>query len=123
MVAATLVVAMLSVAAPMVVRTARIWKQTQHVQLAMDELSTQMDRLIAMPAEIREVAIEEIAVSPEVSGVLNSAKLMASRVNDDDGDRIELAINWQRVGNPPPVRLTAWIGSVPESGNDEEPTE
>ena len=117
-VAATLVMAMLAVAAPMVIRSARIWKQTRHYQIAGDELAGQMDRLVAMPAEQRERALEQLTVSAGVLDVLHEAKLEGKVVHDEHGRRINLSINWQRQGAPPPVTLTAWINPLPKSDDD-----
>ena len=125
-VAATLVMAMLAVAAPMVIRSARIWKQTRHYQFAGDELAGQMDRLVAMSAEERERALEQMTVSPDVQDVLHEAALEGKSLQDEDGKRIQLSINWQREGAPRPVTLIAWIDPLPESAaesNAESPSD
>jgi hypothetical protein len=114
-VAATLVMAMLAVAAPMVIRSARTWKQTRHYQFAGDELAGQMDRLVAMSAQERERTLEQLTVSPEVQDVLHQATLQGMILQDEDGKRIELSIDWQREGAPPPVTLVAWIDPLPAS--------
>ena len=53
MAAAVLVGVMISFAASVVVRIGRIWRQTRHVQLCMDELSNQMEQLISLDEEQR----------------------------------------------------------------------
>ncbi len=102
LIAAGVTLVMLSVAVPMVIRSARIWKQTRHQQVAADELSGQMDRLIAMPAESRRQAM-----------VLHDATIEGTLINDDDGNRIKLSIHWTRAGDPLPVTLVAWIDPLP----------
>lgn len=119
-VAALLVLALLSVAAPMIVQSARIWKQTRHYQFAGDELSGQMDRLIAMPAPARMEALEELSVSPEVSNVLHDAMLTGNVVQDDDGKRIELTITWEQAVSGPSVKLVAWILPIEQSNQNGE---
>lgn len=114
-VAASMVMAMLVVATPMVIRSARIWKQTRHYQFAGDELAGQMDRLIAMPADARAEALGELTVSTQVQAVLHEATLEGTMLQDDNGKRIELSINWKRVGTPKPVTLVAWIDPLPDS--------
>ncbi|WP_182868998.1 type IV pilus modification PilV family protein [Rhodopirellula sp. JC639] len=115
LIAAGVTLVMLSVAVPMVIRSARIWKQTQHQQFAADELQGQMDRLIAMPSQQRARALENLTLSPEIQNVLYDARIEAATIDDQDGKRIELSIDWTRVGAPPPVRLVAWINPFPEA--------
>ncbi|WP_372895405.1 hypothetical protein [Stieleria sp.] len=130
LIAAGVTLVMLSVAVPMVIRSARIWKQTRHQQLAADELSGQLDRLIAMPAEPRRQAIEQLSVSPAIADVLHDATIEGTLVDDDDGKRIELSLQWTRAGDPLPVTLVAWIdplsttsaeSSSPNEPNSDEP--
>ncbi len=113
LIAAGVTLVMLSVAVPMVIRSARIWKQTRHQQVAADELSGQMDRLIAMPAESRRQAMEQLTVSPAIAEVLHDATIEGTLINDDDGNRIKLSIHWTRTGDPLPVTLVAWIDPLP----------
>ena len=108
-VAATLVLSILGFVSPLVVRSARIWKQTRHYQFAVDELAGQMDRLVAMTDAERSEQIEQLRVSDAVGEVSDDARLVADIIDDNDGRRIELSIHWNRIGDPPPVRLVAWI--------------
>lgn len=112
-VAAGLVVAMLAVAAPTVVRVGRIWKQTTHHQLACNELDAQMDQLIAMSPERRAVAVKNLVVDEAVADVLDDAQLVATISSGPDGQRIELSIDWSRLGDPPPIKLTGWVDPLP----------
>ena len=122
-VAAGLVIVLMSVAVPLVVQTARIWKQTQHYQFAADELSGQMDRLIALPASQRGTEMEQLEISPQTRRVLGKATLSGKTVVDGAGKRIELSIDWPRVGPAEPVRLVAWVDPMPDSATTEaEPT-
>jgi len=113
LVAATLVLAVIGFIAPLVVQSARIWKQTQHFQFAVDELSGQMDRLIALSSDDRAEAMDRLTVSMAAGEVLDDVTLAGRVVRDDDGRRIILTIDWTRIGNPPPVRLVAWIDPLP----------
>ncbi|MCS7468851.1 hypothetical protein NZK35_19540 [Stieleria sp. ICT_E10.1] len=118
LIAAGVTLVMLSVAVPMVIRSARIWKQTRHQQVAADELSGQLDRLIAMPAESRRQAMEQLTVSPAIAEVLHDATIDATLVNDDDGKRIEMSLQWTRAGDPLPVTLVAWIDPLPTTSSE-----
>ena len=116
LIAALAVIVMLSIASPMIIRSARIWKQTRHHQFACDELSGQMDRLIAMSPENRAAALADLNVSPETEAVLYEAELTGRLEEDDaDGAKIVLSINWRRIGDPPPIRLVGWINPISDS--------
>ena len=121
LIAAGVVLTMLSVATPLVIRSARIWKQTRHHQFAADELSGQMDRLIAMSASDRIAALDELSVSPEVREVLDDASLKGRWIADQDGKRIELSIDWRGTGDPAPVTLVAWVDPMPQSTSQPVP--
>ena len=104
----------------MIVRSARIWKQTRNHQLAVDELSSQMDRLIALPTDRRNESLKQLVVSPEVASVLPQATLSATKIDDRDGVHLELSIDWQRTGNAPPIRLVAWVDPITKPDSDTE---
>lgn len=111
-VAASLVMLTIAIATPTVVRSARVWKQTRNFQMACDELAGQMDRLIAMPSDLRSEALEQLSVRPELSTLLPNAKLAGRLIESQEDTRLELSINWQRTGNPPPVTLVAWVNPI-----------
>ncbi|MCO8124227.1 hypothetical protein NHH03_20965 [Stieleria sp. TO1_6] len=120
-VACVLVLALISVAAPMVVRAGRIWKQTRHFQIATDELSGQLDRLLALPAAQRQLAIDQLQVSNEIADVLHDASLQATIIKHEQSTQLQLSIDWQRIGDPPPVRLVAWIDPLPDAPPETPP--
>ena len=113
LVAASLTITLLAVAAPIMVRSAKTWQETRHHQFAADELSAQMDRLLSLPPSERTAALETLSIDDEVPRVLVDALITSQWVNDSDGERIVLAIDWRRLGDPPPVTLTAWVDSMP----------
>ena len=118
LVAAGLVMTLLTVATPTVFHISRVWKHTRHVQLAHDELNAQLDRLVAMDDEARATAIDKLQVSPEIAAVLEDAALTCRRRDDASGDRLALSINWKRLGDPPPLTLVAWIRPLAASPED-----
>jgi hypothetical protein len=89
----------------------------------MEELSSQLDRLIALPTENIDDAIAALNPSDAAADALPSVKLAAKRFADRDGARIEVSIDWDRGRPSQPMRLTGWIAdrsaSEPET---EEPS-
>lgn len=119
-IAAGLVLTLMAVATPVVFQTSRIWKQTRNHQLALDELNGQMDHLLMLSAAEREAALESLEVSSTVAAILEEATLEADLISDSDGKRIELSIDWDRIGDPPPLTLTAWVAPLPEASDQLE---
>lgn len=109
-VAATLLMAMMGVFAPLTVSSCRVWKDSRHHQLALDELSNQLEELQAMPPETRAEAIVELTPSKVAMHALSEVQLSAKEIDDDDGHRVMVEIDWQRATASPPLRLVSWIG-------------
>ena len=109
MVAATLLVSGVGVAAPLTVRSGRLWQQTRHQQMALDELTNQMEILIDLPIEQLENQLDKVAVSEAASTLLADAVLTAEIVGHENESELRLSINWNRVGSPEPLTLTGWL--------------
>ena len=65
-VAATLLVGIMSFVAPLAVRSGRLWQDSRHYRLALDELSNQLERLTSLDEGERDAALAELSVSPQV---------------------------------------------------------
>ncbi|WP_442505188.1 hypothetical protein SH528x_003965 [Novipirellula sp. SH528] len=109
MVAATLLVSGVGVAAPLTVRSGRLWQQTRHQQMALDELTNQMETLIDLPIEQLENQLHKVEVSEAASTLLADAVLTAVIVRNENESQLRLSINWKRVGSPEPLTLTGWL--------------
>ena len=108
-VAAGLLAAAFSVTAPLVVTSGRMWQQTRHQQLAMDELSNQMERLLVISEEQQAEALQQLAVSEQLAEVLVDARLTSEIIDDDDGKRLVLSMTWDRGVEALPLRLVGWL--------------
>jgi prepilin-type N-terminal cleavage/methylation domain-containing protein len=119
-VAATLLIGAMSIVAPLAVRSARLQQDSQHYQLALDELSNQLERLTGLDADALETALAKLTPSPTVRDVLPHPVLSAETIVDDDGRRLVLQLQWDRVGPARPLTLVAWLD--PPTTNPEEPS-
>ena len=117
-VAATLLVAVLSVVTPLAVRSGRLWQDSRHYRLAVDELSNQLERLTSLNQAQRETALAELSPSPQVRDRLQNAVLKAETIDDVDGRRLVLQLQWDRVGPAKPVSLVAWIDPLPRPDDE-----
>jgi hypothetical protein len=108
-VAATLVVSMIGLFAPMSVRIGRVWQSTRQYRLAFNELANQMERLTSLsPAECKE-ALSSLALPTRVSDALPGSQLLGEVIRDQDGTRLKLSLNWERGAASEPVSLTGWF--------------
>jgi hypothetical protein len=108
-VAATLVVSGLTVIGRLSVSTGRMWQQTRFEQFALEELSNQLEHLLALPAEQRDVALSQIVPSDLAISRLPDPVITSRLLGDQAGQRIELQISWNRVGPAKPMSLVGWI--------------
>lgn len=93
-VAATLIMTGLAVIAKLTIASGRMWMQTRHERLAFEELSNQLELLVAMQRNDREEAIANLTPSPHIKSSLVGARLNADFLRDQDGSRIALTIRW-----------------------------
>ena len=119
LVALSILLTLFTVSTVAVVRIARIWRQTSHHELAMDELSNQMERLLATPEDEVTAAIENLKISDSVGRSLPNTTLSAKRIQDDLGERIVMSMNWEQPASQPTLQLVAWINAIPASAPNE----
>lgn len=111
MVACVLTVAMIGTATLATSRTIRMMSETRQHQMALDELSNQLDLLVNLDAESLTQAINDAAVSSDMQHSLPNAKLSIQQVEDDDGLRLVATLDWDRRIPGAPVELVAWVHS------------
>ncbi|EMI21895.1 hypothetical protein, membrane or secreted [Rhodopirellula maiorica SM1] len=109
MVTAALLVSGIGVVAPITVRCGRLWQQTRYRQLALDELTNHMERLVELPIDEIAKEADEFEVSEAARTLLPDVVMDAKIVRNDNDAQLHLSINWKRVGNPDPLRLVAWL--------------
>ena len=93
-------------------------------RLALDELSSQHERLSTLPAEELSAAIEALGPSPLAAERLPGAALRGELAASQLGRRLTLEIWWDEPNrDAAPVRLTAWLATGQASGvfGGEEP--
>ena len=112
----SLLSSVLAFATPLVVRHTRLLASQRHYRLALDELSNQLERLSALQAEERSVALEKTVPSDFAAEHLPGAELRGELAESDFGQRVTLRLTWdepQRSGAP--LSLTAWMSSEPKA--------
>jgi len=115
LVAATLLLSLIGAVIPTTVRTAKIWRDTRHFQIATNELSNQLEVLSSLNEAERATALNQLTVSEPTSKILMGATIASETANDSDGNRITLTLNWERTPNANPLKITGWLKAASSS--------
>ena len=110
-VACSLLVAATSAIATLAVKTTRLWQDSRHQQIAIEELSSELDRLIALDPTTRIVAMQNVTPSEILQEICPSVTLSASW-EDEARSAIQLKLNWNTVQPKASVELTGWINPI-----------
>ena len=108
-VAATLLITGLSLLGTVAFRTGKLWQDTRHYQLAMDELTNQLEWLTSLDVSEIDEQLAELTVSTAVEDDLPFAKLSGRKLSDDNGTRVLLEIEWDRLCSSEPLTLVGWL--------------
>jgi len=112
-VAAGLLVVVMSIVTSLTVRSSRLRQDARHYRLAIDELTNHLERLTALDETDLDVAITALAVSPQIQATLPNPVLSAKRQSDVGGARLVLQLAWDRLGKFAPVTLVGWVNPLP----------
>ena len=119
-VAAVLLISGISLVGQMTVANGRLLQQSRHERLALDELTNQLERLTALQGETLQSAIDTLSPSPAAMAALPKPTLTAELVEDDDGNRLTLRIQWDRPQSSTPIALTGWLPTRPVRSGESE---
>lgn len=108
-VAAILLITSLSLLVTLSFRTGKLWQDSRHYTLAVNELTNQLERLTTLDeAEIDE-QLAALQPSAAIQDALPNPHLSGKKISDEYGTRVMVEITWDRLGNAKPVLLTAWL--------------
>jgi hypothetical protein len=110
-VACSLLVATMSAISMLMVKTTRLWQDSRHQQMAMEELCRELDRLTALPPDARDSAMEQLHPSPLLKSASPNASITASW-DDDQKTALVLELDWNDEQPKAPVQLVGWIRTV-----------
>ena len=122
-VAATLIVSLIGLFAPVSVRIGRVWQSTRQYRLAFNELANQMERLTSLSPTECEAALPSLTLPTRFSEALPGSQILGEVIRDQDGTRLKLSLNWERGAKSEPISLVGWFDSnVDEPSSPVEPT-
>lgn len=110
-VAATLLLGMIGLVVPTTIRAGRIWQDSRHYQIAMNELSNHFEYLSSLDAAELATALKQLRVSDQARQSLLDASIEASLATKEDGVRLTLSLNWNRGGEAGPIKIMGWLTS------------
>ncbi len=99
----------------------RVAKETRNYRIAVHELANRLDALTVLDGESLNAALVDLRVAPHVAESLGDPKLQAERINDANGARLVLTMQWTRTGSPPPLQLIGWLPVDTGSDVSQEP--
>jgi hypothetical protein len=123
LVAASIVLAVIGVLSSMVPRLGNVWKASRNNQLANHELANQLERLTTIPESQLSQALENLQVSSDLRDALHDVVLGHQLLDDANGRRIVLSIDWERIVDAKPITMVAWLPAQKKSGEDQVETE
>lgn len=110
LVAAVLLIGLISVVTPLAVRSGRLWQESRSYQLAINELANEMELLTALDDATRASTLAQWQPSQELLEVLPGARLTGESLDDADGRRLKLTLHWNRPNDAQPLTLVGWLG-------------
>ena len=116
-VALTLLLSVLSLSVSLIVRHGRLLIAQRHYRQALDELSNQIDRVTALPADDVPQTLKQLSLSPFAAARLSAAKLSAELKPADIGQRVTLHLKWNEPQQQS-VSMSGWI--FPRTGEPGE---
>jgi len=100
----------LSVSAPLVVRHNQLLASHRHYRLALEEATSQLERLAALPESELHAAIANVPPSEFAVKYLPGCKMKATLSPEDIGTRLTLETIWDEAGRrDAPLVLAAWV--------------
>ena len=109
-VAASILLMILSVTVSAAFRTRRLWDRIEKRSTAMAELTLAMDQTLPEVGDWPPGQTRDLPVDSEAQRWLPGVKIAATRRQDSHGDRLVMTIDWQRDGpQGSPIELVGWI--------------
>lgn len=115
MVCASLVLAVMSFIASITLRTNRMWRDTRHQRIGLDELSNQMERLTLLELEELKRVLPDLEPSPMIQNLIPTVSIEGKVDERDDSVQIILTLAMDKEGDAVkqshPLTLVGFLSS------------
>ena len=112
LVAASLLIVIVSGYAALQYRLLGVAKDAKHYQLALHEAANQIATLQGMTDSQLDDGIKKAQLPEDVLRSLPNGKLFIEKIVDQKGIRVIVRVLWDRAGAPSPVELVGWISTA-----------
>ncbi len=109
LVAAGLLVSVMGFMTSLTFQTGNVVKSVRHYQVAIHELANQLELLTSLDEVERKAMLENLKPTDSLMDALPEAKISGEVVEDSDGTRLVLSLEWDRGPNGTPVSMVAWV--------------
>ncbi len=121
-VCASLLVTVMSFVTSIVIRVDRLWQDTRHQKIALDELSNHLEHLTTLDENEVHASLDRLEISEATRSSLPNATLEGEMVREAGSTQIVLTLSFGEVqsAGPPrhhPLSLTGFL-----SGDDAPPS-
>lgn len=108
-VAASVLIVAMGTITTMSFRASRMWIDTGHQRIAMNEIVNQLEQIVDAEPEEIDSLVENMAPSSFARESLDQPVISAVRIRDRSGDRVTVELAWRSPHPIAPVELTGWI--------------
>jgi hypothetical protein len=109
LVGATLTLALIASFSTLAFRIRGIDRSTLDYQAATQELANHVARISALDREEARTALENIEVDEDLSSRLPGTRLVGQWIDDSEGTRFLIELDWDRAVPAQPIRMVAWV--------------
>lgn len=109
LIATSLLITIMTISGRFVAASQRIWQQTRHSRLAMDELTNRIDLLRAVPRDALATELRQLSPSRWIAEILADPVLEGETITDELGARIRLTLRWKSGTATTSHELIAWL--------------
>ncbi|KLU03367.1 putative transmembrane protein [Rhodopirellula islandica] len=111
-VAASIMIALMSVVTSLTFRIHGVWQDTNQQRLATWAVSSELERITSLPTDEIATALDQLQASAELQNMLPEPEWSGEFLDDELGPRVALRLNWKRRHPGIPLELVGWVLST-----------
>ncbi|WDQ18165.1 type IV pilus modification PilV family protein [Rhodopirellula sp. P2] len=108
-VAASIMIALMSVVTSLTFRIHGVWQDTNQHRLATWAVSSELERITSLPKEEIATTLDQLQASAELQNMLPDPAWSGDFLDDELGPRVALRLNWKRRHPGTPLELVGWV--------------
>jgi len=109
LVSAALVGVLFGILATLSYQLNKVYRDARNYQTAIHELANQMESITSLSESEAQAAMNKLQPSAQASTQLQNLSLQGDLIQDTNGTRVKLSIQWERMGPAPPLVLIGWL--------------